>query len=164
MEAIMQPTRIDTKTLAIATAEALQYIEQALAALAPYTPILTPEERRSMLRPGEGFPSAAKALCRASREHAMLSAVVSFEPEAVQEDLDNLEILAPLLERLAELSQRVSDSRLVWLSEAYVPCLALYSAAKSIAKQNGALRNVISPIAQIFSGRARTEEPVTEEK
>ena len=160
----MQSTRIDTKTLTTATSEALQHIEQALTALSAYTPILTPEERRAMLRPGEGFPAAAKALCRASREHALLSAAVSFEPEAVQEDLDNLEVLAPLLERLAELSQRVSDSRLVWLSEAYVPCLALYSAAKSQARQNGALRTMIAPIAQIFSGRARAEDPVVEEK
>lgn len=158
----MEPSRIDTKALASATAEARQHIEQALALLAPYTPIVTSEERRATLRPGEGFTSAAKALCRASVEHPLLSAAVNFSSEAVQEDLDNVELLAPLVEKLTELSQRLSDSKLIWLAEAYLPCLALYSAAKSQSKQNGALRNVVSPIAQIFAGRSRAEAPAEE--
>lgn len=161
----MQPTRIDTKTLSAATAEALQLIEQALTVLAPYVAIITPDDRKATLKPGEGFPVAGRALCRASREHPTLRAAASFEPEAVEEDLENIEVLAPLVERLAELQQRLSDSRLVWLSEAYGPCLSLYSLAKTMARQNGALRTVISPLAQIFSSpRARAEDPVVEEK
>jgi hypothetical protein len=163
MEATMQPTRIDNNTLTAATMEALQLIEQAMVVLAPYVVIITPEDRRSTLKPGESFPAAGKALCRASREYPTLRAVASFEPEAVEEDLENVEALAPLAEKVLELAQRLSDSKLVWLSEAYGPCLSLYSLAKTLARQNGALRTVISPLAQIFSSlRARAEEPIEE--
>jgi hypothetical protein len=161
----MEGTRIDTSTFSKAVLDALAHVEQAMALLAPYLVIITAEERKAALKPGEGFSLTAKSLCRASREHTPLSAAANFNPEAVEEDLANVEVLAPLAERIGELAQRVADSKLVWLAEAYGPSLALYSLAKTMGKQNGALRNLLAPMAQIFSSpRAREESPSEDSK
>lgn len=156
----MTLTRIKTQELAKALTEALQKLDEVRALLAPYLVIATPQDRRDAVRPPESFPAAGRALCRASVEHPLLQAAApQFEAEAVIEDLDNVDLLEPLTEKLEEMLQQIADSKLSWLSEAYLPSLAVYAVAKAMSKTNGALRTVVDPLAQIFStARSRRTE------
>jgi hypothetical protein len=53
--------------------------------------------------------------------------------------------------KLSELTQRIADSRLVWLADAWGPSLAAYAAAKALATRQGALRTIVQTLAPIFS-------------
>ena len=57
----------------------------------------------------------------------------------------------------------VNETRLTWLSEAWVPSLALYAIAKVEAETDGALRTIVEPLAAVFSTPRRRgkkgEEP-----
>lgn len=147
----MTLTRIPTDTLALALAEAERKIQEAQSLLAPFLVVLTEEERATLLRPREGFFEAGRALARAVREHPTLQAATEFDPEAVEEDLQNSLLLASLSEKLRELAQRVADSRLAWLAEAYAPSLSAYALAKVMAKTNGALRTVLDALSPVFA-------------
>ena len=56
-----------------------------------------------------------------------------------------------MLEKLNALNRLVADTRLLWLSEAWVPSLALYAVAKVKAKTNGAIRTIVDPLAEVFA-------------
>jgi hypothetical protein len=155
----MQYTRIDTAKLTAAVQQAIVKIDEAAALLAPFAVIISAEERASTLRPREAFPAAGRALARAVADYPGIGAASGFDGAAVNEDLDNAEALAPLVEKLTELSRRVDDSKLVWLAEAWVPSLAAYGVAKVAARANAALRTVVAPLAEIFAThRAKKEE------
>ncbi|MFO0586916.1 MAG: hypothetical protein U0441_05230 [Polyangiaceae bacterium] len=147
----MEFTRVDTKKLKAAIEKAVSHIDQAKAALQPYLANMTDEQRGTLAHPRASFPTAGRALARAALEHPEVAAVSDFEAEAVVEDLDNSEALAPMLEKLSDLNRLVSDTRLLWLSEAWVPSLALYAVAKVKAKTNGAIRTVVDPLADVFA-------------
>lgn len=149
----MQPTRIKTVDLQVAVTEALKKIDEAMALLAPFLVLLTDAERAATPRAREGFPEASAALGRAIADHPKIADAADYNGEAVQEDLDNAKVVAPVAEKLAEFAQRVADSRLAWLAEAYVPSLTAYGVAKVVAKNNAALRTVIAPLAAVFATR-----------
>jgi hypothetical protein len=160
----MQPTRIKTDDLQVAVTTALKKIDEAMALLAPYLVLITDNERAATPRTREAFPEASGALGRAIADHPKIADAADYNGAAVQEDLDNAVVLAPLAEKLTEFTQRVADSRLVWLAEAYVPSLTAYRVAKAVAKTNAALRTVIAPLAAIFAtrrGKQTNEEPPT---
>src|SRR5262249_40197885 len=108
----------------------------------------------------DGFPDAGRSLARAAVQHPEIAAVSGFESDAVVEDLDNVDVLAPLVEKVAELAQTLADTKLAWLAEAGGPSLAPYLVAK--VKRSGALRTVIDPLAAIFAtARSRAATPPT---
>jgi hypothetical protein len=161
MEATMKLTRLDSTELKTAVDKAMQHINEAFKILAPYLVILTEEERRSMARAREGFQQAGNDLAYAMGQYPKVAAVTGYEAEAVQEDLRNVAAISPIFGVVEEFSQRLSDSRLTWLAEAWVPSLAAYAVAKVVARQDGALRQLITPLARIFSTNraSSTEEP-----
>jgi len=73
----------------------------------------------------------------------------------VNEDLDNVELLASVEQRVSNLSRLLADSRLTWLAEAFVPSLQLYGVAKVRAKDNAQLEQTIAPLARVFATRRR---------
>lgn len=152
----MNYTRVDTKKLKAAIEKAVSHVDQAKAALSPYLSTMTDAERNSLAHPRAAFPPAGRTLARAAVDHPEVAAVSDFDAEAVVEDLDNAEALAPVLEKLSELTRLVGDTRLLWLSEAWVPSLALYAVAKVKAKANGAIRTVVEPLADVFATVRRT--------
>jgi vacuolar-type H+-ATPase subunit I/STV1 len=149
----MESTRINTKKLNVAVAKATKKIEEANALLAPYLVLLTENERARMPRAREGFSPVGRSLVRAIAEHPEVATASGFEAKAVVEDLDNVEALAPLVEKVSELGRRLADSRLTWLAEAWVPSLTAYGVAKALSKSNAALRTVIAPLAEMFATR-----------
>lgn len=156
----MQYTRIDTDELKAAVAKAAKKVDEAAAILAPYLVLIDDEQRAKTPRAREGFPDAARSLSRAMKDHPKIAAASDYDGEAVNEDLDNVAALVPFLEKLAELSQRVADSKLVWLAEAWVPSLTAYGVAKAASKTNAALRTVVQPLADIFAtARSKQAEP-----
>ena len=155
----MQYTRIDTAKLADAVRQAQIKIDEAAALLAPYLVIINAEERASTPRARETFPAAGRSLARAVADYPGIASASGFDGAAMNEDLDNAEVLAPLIEKVTELSQRIDDSKLVWLAEAWVPSLAAYGVAKAAARNNAGLRAVVAPLARIFAtNRAKQEE------
>lgn len=147
----MDFTRVDTKKLRAAIEKAVSHIDQAKAALQPFLANMTDEQKGTLAHPRAAFPAAGRTLARAAVEHPEVAAVSEFDAEAVVEDLDNAEALAPVVEKLSELTRLVGDTRLLWLSEAYVPSLALYAVAKVKAKTNGAIRTIVDPLAEVFA-------------
>lgn len=152
----MKYTRVDTKKLQVAIAEATQHLDKARDALAAYTVVMTDEERAGIPRPPGNFGEAGRALARGAVDKPELAAVVDFDSEAVVEDLDNAASLAQVTEKVAEIQQQIADTRLQWLAEAWVPSLALYAVAKVRAKSDGALRTIVEPLANVFAARRAT--------
>jgi hypothetical protein len=162
----MPPNRIKSADLQLAVTKAAKKIDEAMDLLAPYLVLITDEERAATPRTREAFPEMSKSLGRAIVDHPKIADAADYDSEAVQEDLTNAAALAPLAEKLTEFTQRVADSKLVWLAEAYIPSLTAYGVAKVIAKNNAALRSVIAPLAVVFATRrgkqaddAPTNEP-----
>jgi hypothetical protein len=149
----MNYTRVNTKKLQAALAEAQDHLDKAQAILEPYLAILTGNDRQLLPRPPTTFPEAGRSLARAVSTRPEIAAATEYDGEAVCEDLDNAAMLAPIDEKLTELAQRVVDTRLQWLAEAWVPSLATYAVAKVRAKTDGALRTVVDPMAAVFATR-----------
>ena len=159
----MNFTRVDTKKLTAAVAKAVNHLQEAKTALEPFIEVLTDAERASLAHPPTAFAAAGRTLARAAADHPEVAAVSEFDSEAVLEDLDNVLVLAPALEKLVELSRLVGDTRLLWLAQAWAPSLALYAVAKVKAKTNGALRTIVDPLAAVFSGPGRRAKKPTGE-
>lgn len=147
----MVSTRLDTAKLTLASEKATKKIDEALDLLAPYLVILHEAERAKIPRTRDGFDEAARALTRGIEGHANVIAATDFDSEAVLEDLDNVKAIQPVMEKIAELNQRLADSQLVWRAEAWTPSLLAYGVAKVLSKTNAALRSVVDPIAAIFA-------------
>jgi hypothetical protein len=163
----MVSTRIDTAKLRLAAEQATKKIEEANELLAPYLVLLSDQERAKIPRTRDGFDDATRSLTRGIEGHANVVAATDFDSEAVLEDLENVKVLTPVLEKIVELNQRIADSQLVWRAEAWTPALLAYGVAKVLSKTNAALRSVVDPLAAIFATyRARApklQEP-TEKK
>ncbi len=147
----MNSTRLDTAKLTLASEKAAKKIDEARDLLAPYLVILHEAERAKIPRTRDGFDAAARALTRGIEGHASVIAATDFDTEAVIEDLDNVKAIQPVMEKLAELNQRLTDSQLVWRAEAWTPSMLAYGVAKVLSKTNAALRSVVDPIAAIFA-------------
>ncbi|MFW5741225.1 MAG: hypothetical protein ACOC1F_12745 [Myxococcota bacterium] len=158
----MAMTRVDTKKLQDAVADAETHIQAALNALEPLLILLTEEERARTLRAPKGFPEAARKLAGASGDHPQIVAATEFVPEAVTEDLDNVAVLSKLEAPLARLDQLIADSKLAWTAEAYMPSLQLYGVAKVRAKSDAKLQLSIAPLADVFATRRTTKPEPTE--
>ena len=156
----MVSTRIDTAKLKLAAEQAAKKIEEANELLAPYLVVLSDQERAKIPRTRDGFDEATRSLSRGIEGHANVIAATDFDGEAVIEDLDNVKLLTPVLEKAVELNQRIADSQLVWRAKAWTPALMAYGVAKVLAKTNASLRSVVDPLAAIFASyRARAAKP-----
>jgi hypothetical protein len=163
----MVSTRVDTAKLKLAVDKAAKKIDEANDVLAPYLLVLSDQERAKIARTRDGFDEATRSLARGIEGHANVIAATDFDGEAVIEDLDNIKILTPMLEKTMELNQRIIDSQLVWRGEAWVPALLAYGVAKVLSRTNAALRSVVDPLAAVFAThRTRAAKPVdpTEKK
>lgn len=142
----------------------LDRIEQTLSALLV---VLTAGDRKTIPRTRTGFPAAARVLANLLQTRPEIGAAAGYQGDAVIEDLDNVELVEPLLPRLHALIQRIEDSRLLWLAEAQEPTLAAYGVAKVRAERDGTLAPMIGPLKKVLANgplsRAETEaesEPV----
>lgn len=156
----MEYTRIETGKLTTAVEKALKKIEEARAIVEPYLVLLTDAERAGTQRAREGFPEAGRKLARAMIKHPNIAAVTSFDSDAVVEDLNNVAALNPIGEAIESFARTIADSKLTWMAEAWVPSLAVYSVAKTGAKQNAAMSELLDPLAPIFATqRAKKPDP-----
>ncbi len=147
----MVATRLDTAKLRLATKQAETKIDEAFTILRPYLVLLHEVERAKIPRTRDGFDDATRSLTRGIKDHPNVIAATDFDSEAVLEDLDNVDALQPVLEKVTEFHQRLTDSQLVWRAEAWTPSLLAYGVAKVLAKGNATLRLVVDPIAAIFA-------------
>jgi hypothetical protein len=60
--------------------------------------------------------------------------------------------------KLGELAQRIADSRLVWLADAWRPSLSVYAAAKALATRQGALRTLVQALSPVFANPKSTKK------
>lgn len=112
-------------------------------------------------------PPRRPPVSRVDRLHLVqqVAAAAEAPPELILDRLSSTEELQQLQYRLAELQKLLADSRLAWLGEAWQKSLAAYQIAKVVAKANGSLRTVISPLRKIFTvtRKAQEEEGQTQE-
>lgn len=153
----MEYTRVDTKKLVQALDKAAGHLDQALELLAPYTVVLDEAQRATLLKPRDSFPSAAEAvLAEASApQFKELLEFAAFDSEAVAEDLANVKALAKLEGRMSRIAQRLADSRLLWLAEAYAPLLELYALVKAKAKSDPEVSTLVAPLADAFASPSK---------
>lgn len=152
-------TRVDSKALQCAAETATKKIDEAYAALAAYLELMTPAERKRAPKPPAAFPAKGRTLARGAIEHPVITASTEYDPQAVLEDLDNVEILQPVAEKAKGLQQLLSDARLQWLAESYVPSLQVYGVAKVVAKTNPAVQKLVDPLAEVFgTGRQQKKK------
>jgi hypothetical protein len=88
---------------------------------------------------------AARDVANNAGEFSHVLAATGYEPQAALEDLDNHATLAGLAESLEELQQWVDDSR-------------LYNVGQALAKNDGSVRPLIEPVAEVFAARRRRKE------
>ena len=155
----MDYTRVDTKKLSAAITKAIELVKKADEAVGDVLELLTPTERAALPKPHEGFAAAAR-LVADSTDLDGLKDVAGYDGEAVHEDLANVEAVDKLSPALAKLTQRVADSRLLWLAEAYSMNAELYRLAKARAKSDAVVAKAIEPLAAHFAVvRLKKNEP-----
>ena len=84
--------------------------------------VLSDDERLSVPRTRTGFLEAGRKLALAIDGHPAVAQAAEYDPIAAGDRLDNVAQLNGLMIKLAELTQRIADSRLVWLADAWGPC------------------------------------------
>ncbi len=145
--------RIDSTALSAAVDQATVKLSEIEVLLSPFLELIDEQTRASQLRPRDGFQEAIQTSIRALEDFPTVAQVAGFEQEAVLEDVNNVEALKPLVERMNELAQRLSDSRLVWLSQAFAPSLVLYQVARGLLRTTPGLRAVVDPLSALFPGK-----------
>ena len=133
----MASKRVDPIEFESAVSEAQAYLTVAFELLAPYLVVLSDDERLSVPRTRTGFLEAGRKLALAIDGHPAVAQAAEYDPIAAGECLDNVAQLNGLMIKLSELTQRIADSRLVWLADAWGPSLAVYAAAKALATRQG---------------------------
>lgn len=125
-------------------------LDEAYAALDTLLDLMTPEERKAALKPPNAFMDAGKELARGVLKHPVVAASTQYDPKAVLEDLANVEIITPVAESANQVVQLLSDARLAWLQEAYIPSIQVYGVAKVVAKTNADLQKLVDPLGGVF--------------
>jgi hypothetical protein len=146
----MPNKKVDPIQFQAAVAEAQAYLTVAFELLEPFLVVLSDDERRYVPRARAGFLEAGRNLALAIAEHPAVAQAAEYDPVAAEECLDNVAQLNGLIIKLGELAQRITDSRLVWLADAWRPSLAVYAAAKALATRQGALRTIVQVLAPVF--------------
>lgn len=157
----MEYTRINTQELKTALQKACEQLDAVEALLKPYLVLLTEAERKYVPRSREGFEKEEKGRAFAAEmaKHPKIAELARFESAAVVEDLDNVRELVTIENKVNAITQRILDSRLLWLGEAWVPSLTAYRVAKSLAKDDAELEALVAMLADLF---ATTRERKTE--
>ena len=151
----MVTTRVDTAVLAGNVAKADTLFDQLVKLLYPQLVVLADDAREALPRPPVRYAKVAGALIDAAMARPALCTAAEFDPAAVKEDLANVQELLVFTAKVQELLQRLVDSRLQWLAEAYVPSLHLYKMAKVRAESDGELRLIIEPMEEVFAPQRR---------
>ncbi len=155
----MEYTRVDSKKLIAAVAKALSHLQQADDSVDEVLVLLTGQARSTLPKPKDGFEAAARAVAK-NPDLDGLKEVAEYDSEAVLEDLANVDAIASLGTALDKLQQRLSDSRLLWLAEAFGMSLSLYGIAKSKARSDAVIAKAIEPLAAFFA-TPRVSKPKT---
>lgn len=154
----MKYTRTDSVKLKAAIDTAKQKLTDAMSALEPLMVLLNEEERLRMLRPRTDFPIAARKVMSLMGFYADIAKTASYDAAAVEEDLNNLELLEPVLLLNNRLQQMLSDSKLAWSAEAYEPTLVAYRLAKANAPFSNKLAEDLTGISDYFSAPFRAKK------
>ncbi len=146
----MEYTRVPTSKLTSALQRATTALGEAEAAVSDLLVLLTPEARGTLPRPRDGFLSVARNVAH-NGDLVELGRAVGYDPAAVLEDLANVEALDRLRAPIAKLQQRLDDSRLLWLAEAYGMTLELYGVARARAKADAGVATAITDLVNHLS-------------
>ncbi len=149
----MASKRVDPIQFQAAVSEAQAHITAAFELLAPFLVVLSEDERLYVPRTRSGFLEAGRKLALAIADHPTVAQVAEYDPTAAGECLDNVAQLNGLVLKVGELAQRLADSRLSWLADAWGPSLAVYAAAKALATRQGALRTIVQALAPVFANQ-----------
>lgn len=154
----MPNKKVDSNEFRAAVAEAQAYLTVAFEILEPFLVVLSDDERRHVPRARGNFLEAGRKLALAIAEHPAVAQAAEYDAVAAEECLDNVAQLNGLIMKLGELAQRITDSRLVWLADAWRPSLAVYATAKALATRQGALRTIVQALAPIFDTPKSTKK------
>jgi hypothetical protein len=127
-------------------------------ALDPLLVASTKDERKAIPRVRTGLPEAARVMVEVLKLRPELGAPVGFDGDGVTEDLDNVQLINPLIPRLKALVQRIEDSKLQWNAEAQAPTFAAYAIAKAAAKADGTLAQLLAPLEKVLANGPSREE------
>jgi hypothetical protein len=127
--------------------------------LAPYVIALTPEQRKSIPKMGDGSePFVDKVMDYAVNNSEFLPAFVSLGE--LQKDWNATSGLMPLLRMVDQIQDTMSDTAMLAGSEAYKGALSYYNSVKQAAKMNSPdAKAIYEDLSKRFEGQGKKPKP-----
>lgn len=150
---------VDLLAMSGAAARALDYLNKAVAEIEPYMILLTDEQRQTLSRAPHQLNLVARDMALNANSHpTLLAACPSYNGEQVISKLEKVEILAPLATKAGAVARLVDDTHQHLLSECYNTTLSLYRVSKGMLRENPKLREIVTPLADVFAARKRNKK------
>lgn len=144
-------------TLSHADQQAVLAAIQTIREKLPFLIDLMTEERRTILRMGDGSRAfVSQALEVASQNTDILPR--AFDVEEMRKDVELLAALSPVMVALAQLNELVDDTFMEVGSEAYAAALAVYQYVRAAGK-GAAFDNALDTLGQRFARKSRGSTP-----
>ncbi len=146
-------TRLDSKKFSNATEKASTGLMAANQALEKVTILLTEKQRMRISKPSSDFEGVAKTFAASLTDPAFASlcTFAEVEPQAIIEDVNNLDALRALQTKVEAFLKRLSDTELVWRGEIDADVRAVYDVAKARAKTDAATAQLIAPLVEHYT-------------
>lgn len=160
----MANSRVDSDKFKAAIKTAETKLSESLKALEPFMVMLNEDDRRYILRPRSGFVNIARKIESILSEHPEIGKTVDVTSDALTEDLNNLDAMTVIFEKVERLTQMLADTKLKWTAEAYHQALPVYHVAKLRAKSDGQMANRLEEIAEFFSTKRGNRKSKSPEK
>jgi hypothetical protein len=154
----MNQTRIDTAKLRADAKAVEELLSEINKKVDPYLVSISDRERQGLPRVREGFFEVVRKIVKSVARFPEVAQMAGFDPAAVQEDLENAELIQNVADRSRILAQRIADTQMTWMAEAWIPTLTLYSVAKARARVDNKIREIVEPLANLFAVRSRKED------
>ena len=159
----MANTRIATPELKEAVGGAIEGARTIRQALEEMAPRLSAKDRAEATRPPKEFAEVGRKTMQASLDFPDVAKAAGYDPAAVKEDLDNLDVLYPLQQEVETLKAVLDDLVLVSADEAYRASLTFYRVAKAVGPLNPKIEAAIKPMASMFgSVREKAAAPAND--
>jgi hypothetical protein len=141
----------------------MAYVTQALAALEateaglPADPTLTPSEKRHATKLRKGGEPIVTLIGGLARQYQLESPVLQTDPMLA--DLEQANILAPLMQKLLAFAKHVSDLTFSAQSSAWLMALQLYAVLQRRAQVDGSLAANLAPATEFLAYRHKSTKP-----
>jgi hypothetical protein len=133
---------------------------ETLRAKLPFLVMLTPEERKTILKLGDKSVAFMEKALDAARQHPEILPA-DFSLEEFEKDVKLVEQLTKIRTELVALLQGVDDTLMAAGSETMVHSVTVYSYCKTAARRSPGLRGTVEGMAERWKKLTGKEKPKT---